>query len=115
MRLLVLTAFALFALTEPAYAQAWAQKAVSVGEQFVNGLKILGRVIATIVGIWGAYEIMSGRKRFADMMNWFVGAVVFVSINEVVNLMLGAFLPSKSKLPRSFAGQPVPICCLACR
>lgn len=90
MRLLVLTAFALFALTEPAYAQAWAQKAVSVGEQFVNGLKILGRVIATIVGIWGAYEIMSGRKRFADMMNWFVGAVVFVSITEVVNLMFGA-------------------------
>ena len=67
MRLLVLTALALFALTEPAYAQAWAQKAASVGDQIVNG-----------------------RKRFSDMMNWFVGAAVFLSVTEVVNLIFGS-------------------------
>ena len=90
MRLLVLTALALFALTEPAYAQAWAQKAASVGDQIVNGLKILGRVVAGIVGFWGALEIMSSRKRFSDMMNWFVGAAVFLSVTEVINLVFGS-------------------------
>ena len=38
LRLLALSALVLLVLAEPAHAQAWAQKAVSVGEQIVNGL-----------------------------------------------------------------------------
>lgn len=90
LRLLTLSAIVLLVLAEPAHAQAWAQKAVSVGDQIVNGLKLLGRVVAGVVGFWGALEIMSGRKRFSDLMQWFVGAAVFLSVTEVINLIFGA-------------------------
>ena len=84
--LLAIVALVIVASIEPAHAQAWANKANTAAEQIVTGLKLLGRTVAIIVGIWGAVEIFSGRKRFSDMMSWFVGAAVFISVTEMVNL-----------------------------
>lgn len=73
-------------LIDPAYAQAWATKADTAANQIVDGLKILGRTVAIMVGIWGALMIFTGRKQVGDMVNWFVGAAVFISVTEMVNL-----------------------------
>lgn len=76
-------------IAEPAYAQAWATKANTAGQQIVTGLKLLGRTVATVVGMWGALMMISGRKRFSDLWEWFLGAGVFLAISELVALFFG--------------------------
>lgn len=73
-------------MVEPAHAQAWATKANNAANQIVTGLKMLGRTVATLVGLWGALMMISGRKRFSDLWEWFVGAGVFLAIGELVEL-----------------------------
>lgn len=89
-RFALLAAVVAVSLLEPAHAQAWAQKGVTVGQQIADGLKMLGRIVAIVVGSWGGLMIMAERKRFADMMNWFVGAGVFLAITEVAGLFFGS-------------------------
>ena len=93
--LLALLVLAVFLFSGECFAAggggaSWAQPATEVGDKIITGLKALGRIIATIVGVWGAFEIWSGRKRFSDMMNWFVGAAVFLGVTEVVGLVFGS-------------------------
>ncbi|MBS9783432.1 MAG: TrbC/VirB2 family protein [Pasteurella sp.] len=88
--LLVMLAIVLFiVLIEPAHAQAWANKANTALQQIISGLKLLGRGVAAVVGLWGALMIMSGRKRFSDLWEWFIGAAVFLTLTEVINLFFG--------------------------
>lgn len=86
---LLLALTVMIVLIEPAQAQEWANKVNTQGNIIVNGLKLIGRTVATIVGLWGALMIMSGRKRFSDLWEWFVGAAVFLAITEIVNLFFG--------------------------
>ena len=80
-------AVAALLISDPAAAQAWAQKTKSIADDIVLGLRILCYPIALGAGIWIVIAIWTGSKRLQDMTNWIIGAALLIALPDLVKMI----------------------------
>lgn len=85
--MLAVTIIALFAIAEPAHAQAWAEKTKSIAEDIVKGLRMICYPVALGTGVWIVISMWMGSKRFQDMVPWIIGAALLIALPDLVKLI----------------------------
>lgn len=84
---LVALAIATLLISDPAAAQAWAQKTKSIADDIVLGLRLLYYLIALGAGIWVVIQIWTGSKRLQDMTNWIIAAALLIALPDLVKMI----------------------------
>ena len=80
-------AVAALLISDPAAAQAWAQKTKSIADDIVLGLRLLCYPVALGAGNWIVIAIWTGSKRLQDMTNWIIGAALLIALPDLVKMI----------------------------